>query len=141
MFIYLKTTMLRYVTYDSRYLLDNYDYKVRTETKLMRVLPLRQQSVLVWAYPREMKLNSENFKIALVGVAMEILTFPFFYAYEISRTLQACTLILLLCLFMRSSAAFVLLRLLRSFVERFYLSKKHDCKNPECVNLSFKELV
>ena len=44
MFIYLKTTMLRYVTYDSRYLLDNYDYKVRTETKLMRVLPLRQQS-------------------------------------------------------------------------------------------------
>ena len=66
MFIYLKTTMLRYVTYDSRYLLDNYDYKVTTETKLMRVLPLRQQSVLVWAYPREMKLNSENFKIALV---------------------------------------------------------------------------
>ena len=50
--------MLRYVTYDSRYLLDNYDYKVRTETKLMRVL--------VWAYPREIKLNSENFKIALV---------------------------------------------------------------------------
>ena len=44
MFIYLKTTMLRYVTYDSHYLLDNYDYKVRTETKLMRVLPLRQQS-------------------------------------------------------------------------------------------------
>ena len=36
--------MLRYVTYDSRYLLGNYDYKVRTETKLMRVLPLRQQS-------------------------------------------------------------------------------------------------
>ena len=44
MFIHLKTTMLRYVTYDSRYLLGNYDYKVRTETKLMRVLPLRQQS-------------------------------------------------------------------------------------------------
>ena len=44
MFIYLKTTMLRYVTYDSHYLLGNYDYKVRTETKLMRVLPLRQQS-------------------------------------------------------------------------------------------------
>ena len=58
------------------------------------------------------------------GVAMEILTFPFFYAYEISRTLQTCALILPLCLFMRNSAAFVLLRLLRSFVERFYLSKE-----------------
>ena len=43
--------------------------------------------------------------------------------------------------FMRSSAAFVLLRLLRRFVEQFYLSKKHDCKNLECVNLSFKKLV
>ena len=43
--------------------------------------------------------------------------------------------------FMRCSAAFVLLRLLRNFVERFCLLKKHDCKNPECVNLSFKELV
>ena len=41
MFIYLKTTMLRYVTYDSHYLLGNYDYKVRTERKRMRVLPLR----------------------------------------------------------------------------------------------------
>ena len=75
------------------------------------------------------------------GVAMEILTFPFFYAYEIFRTLQACALILPLCLFMRSSAALVLLRLLRRFVEQFYLSKKHDCKNLECVNLSFKKLV
>ena len=36
--------MLRYVTYDSRCLLGNYDYKVRTETKLMQVLPLRPQS-------------------------------------------------------------------------------------------------
>ena len=43
--------------------------------------------------------------------------------------------------FMRCSAAFVLLRLLRNFVERFCLLKKHDCKNPECVNLSFKELM
>ena len=31
-------------------------------------------------------------------------------------------------LFLRSSAAFVVLRILRSFVERFYLLKKHDCK-------------
>ena len=35
MFIYLKTTMLRYVTYDSRYLefLINYDHRVRTAAK------------------------------------------------------------------------------------------------------------
>ena len=40
MFIYLKTTMLRYVTYDSRYLefLINYDHSVRTAAKWVRML-------------------------------------------------------------------------------------------------------
>ena len=40
MFIYLKTTMLRYVTYDSRYLefLINYDHRVRTAAKWVRML-------------------------------------------------------------------------------------------------------
>ena len=69
----------------------------------------------------------------LDGVTMEILSFSFLYAYEISCALLACVLILLLCpeyhvLLTRSSAAFVVLRLLRSFLERSYLLKKHDCK-------------
>ena len=40
MFIYLKTTMLRYVTYDLRYLefLINYDHRVRTAAKWVRML-------------------------------------------------------------------------------------------------------
>ena len=40
MFIYLKTTILRYVTYDSRYLefLINYDHRVRTAAKWVRML-------------------------------------------------------------------------------------------------------
>ena len=40
MFIYLKTTMLRYVIYDSRYLefLINYYHRVRTAAKWLRML-------------------------------------------------------------------------------------------------------
>ena len=40
------------------------------------------------------------------GVTMEILTFPFLYAYEISRALQACALILPRCLERVSWAVF-----------------------------------
>ena len=64
------------------------------------------------------------------GVAMEILMHAHSFCRSVLSEYHG--------FFMRSSAAFVLLRLLRSFVERFYLSKKYDCKNSECVNLSFK---
>ena len=65
----------------------------------------------------------------------------FFVRYKHAHLFCRCVLREYHGLFLHRSAAFFVLRLLRSFVERFYLSKKHDCKNPECVNLSFKELV
>ena len=91
-------------------------------------------SVLVWAYPREMKPNNENFKIAAVlprwcyygnidvPIPLRIWNFS---CVTSMRTYFAAVYH---GLFLRSSAAFVVLRILRSFVERFYLLKKHDCK-------------
>ena len=108
-------------------------------------------SVLVWAYPCEMKLNNENFKIAPVeprrccygniDVPILLCIWNFSYVTSMRTHFAALSWVSIMGFFMRSSAAFVLLRLLRRFVERFYLLKKLDCKNPECVNLSFKELM
>ena len=107
-------------------------------------------SVLVWAYLLEMKLNNENFKITPVeprwccygNIDVPILThMKFLVRYKHAHSFCRSVLSEYHGFFMRSSAAFVLLRLLRRFVEQFYLSKKQDCKNPECVNLLFKEQV
>ena len=52
----------------------------------------------------------------------------FFVRYKDAQLFCRCVLREYHGLFLHRSAAFFVLRLLRSFVERFYLQKKHDCK-------------
>ena len=104
--------------------------------EVWRKLSWKRQLYLFWfgPIPFEMKPNNENFKIAAVlprwcfygnidvPIPLRIWNFS---CVTSMRTYFAAVYH---GLFLRSSAAFVVLRILRSFVERFYLLKKHDCK-------------
>ena len=71
--------------------------------EVWRKLSWKRQLYLFWFGPIPAKWN-QTMRISKLplfchdGVSMEILTFPFLYAYEISRALQACALILPLCI-------------------------------------------
>ena len=79
--------------------------------EVWKKLSWKRQLYLFWFGPIPAKWN-QTMRISKLplfchdGVTMEILTFPFLYAYEISRALQACALILPLCLERVSWAVF-----------------------------------